>query len=43
MALRIAPGPRRPAPGLANPDGSNTTACLDAEGNTVAILLTFEE
>ncbi|MEU3565349.1 hypothetical protein [Kitasatospora sp. NPDC006786] len=28
---------------LANPDGSNTTACLDAEGNTVATLLTFEE
>lgn len=27
---------------LANPDGSNTTECLDAEGDTVAILLTFD-
>ncbi|CAM5658662.1 hypothetical protein BOQ63_039440 [Streptomyces viridifaciens] len=27
---------------LANPDGSNTTECLDAEGNTVALLLTLD-
>lgn len=27
---------------LADPDGSNTTECLDAEGNTVAILLTLD-
>ncbi|MFG3229751.1 hypothetical protein ACGF07_33900 [Kitasatospora sp. NPDC048194] len=27
---------------LANPDGSNTTECLDAEGETVAILLLLE-
>ncbi|AZQ75043.1 hypothetical protein EKH77_31280 [Streptomyces luteoverticillatus] len=27
---------------LVSPDGSNTTECLDAEGNTVAILLTFD-
>ncbi|MEV4432785.1 hypothetical protein [Streptomyces sp. NPDC049585] len=26
---------------LVSPDGSNTTECLDAEGDTVAILLTF--
>ncbi|MFE5582606.1 hypothetical protein [Kitasatospora sp. NPDC056531] len=26
---------------LVSPDGSSTTACLDAEGNTVAALLTF--
>ncbi|MFJ9444296.1 hypothetical protein ACIRRH_20820 [Kitasatospora sp. NPDC101235] len=26
---------------LVSPDGSNTTACLDAEGHTVATLLTF--
>ncbi|MEU8585109.1 hypothetical protein [Streptomyces abikoensis] len=27
---------------LVSPDGSNTTECLDAEGETVAILLTFD-
>ncbi|MQS16340.1 hypothetical protein F7Q99_30055 [Streptomyces kaniharaensis] len=27
---------------LADPDGSNTTECLDTEGNTVAILLTLD-